>query len=342
MRGLTELINGIRAGYSMFYVETQEVNKTMSDIQNGLLEHFKKNQNGISYKVRTWDFETTTATGESVNNDPDGLLTMLESYNGGVDEVPVGTIVIAKNYSWFLVDEYGNHDKAKTAWLLNRASKFSSPEYRKILIMLGNIEFNKAVPEILKRDFAKIEFSLPDENEIERLYEYIVESAKGNPKFVVPDEKTKTRIISGAKGLTSSEIIKVFSYSLVKNKGVFDPQTVEEMRSDEINRTPGLTIRKYETKLDDLKGYEVAKEIVGEWIDDPNAKGMMILGPAGTGKTHFGQSLASAFNRIIIEMEFAQLMGQGLVGQAEAAMKKALDVIRANANESAPIILFID
>jgi SpoVK/Ycf46/Vps4 family AAA+-type ATPase len=136
--------------------------------------------------------------------------------------------------------------------------------------------------------------------------------------------------------------VKVFSYTLVKNKGIFDPSTVEELRSAEINKTPGLSIRKYDNKLEDLKGYDVAKEIVDEWIDDPNAKGILLLGPAGVGKTHFCQSLASHYNRLIIEMEFAQLMGDGLVGQAEKAMKRALDVVAANANPKAPIILFID
>lgn len=86
----------------------------------------------------------------------------------------------------------------------------------------------------------------------------------------------------------------------------------------------------------------MAKEIVDEWIDDPEAKGIMLLGPAGVGKTHFCQSLAGHYNRLIIELEFAQLMGDGLVGQAEKAMKRALDVITANANPASPIIVFVD
>jgi SpoVK/Ycf46/Vps4 family AAA+-type ATPase len=142
--------------------------------------------------------------------------------------------------------------------------------------------------------------------------------------------------------LTRSEIIKVFSYSIVKNKGIFNPATVEELRAEEINNTPGLKIGIYDKRLEDLKGYEIAKEIVSEWIDDPEAKGIMLLGPAGVGKTHFCQSLAGHYNRLIIELEFAQLMGDGLVGQAEKAMKKALDVVAANANPASPIIVFVD
>lgn len=342
MKGIDDLIFGIKSGYSMFYCQSEEINKTTLEISQGLEKYFEENKNGIDYVVTVWDFESSNSDGESSYNSPDEMLPMLENIQNGADRVPIGTIVIAKNFNWFLVDDYGNFDKSKTSWLLNRMSKFSSPDYRKILIIVGNQDFDKAIPEILKRDFARIEFPLPDETEIEKLFIFIVDSAKDNPKFVMPTEIEKKRIISGARGLTTSEIIKVFSYSIVKNKGVFDPKTVEELRAEEINNTPGLTIGHYDKTLEDLKGFEIAKEIVDEWIDDPDAKGMLILGPAGVGKTHFGQALAGHYNRLIIELEFAQLMGDGLVGQAEKAMKKALDVIAANANPSQPIIVFID
>jgi hypothetical protein len=342
MKGHEELMFGIKSGYSYFYCESQETNKTTMDIAEGLEKYFEKNKNGIKYRVKVWDFEETNQQGQSIYNDPNEMFNLLENVQNGIDSVEPGMVIIAKNYNWFLTDEYNNFDKSKTAWLENRASKFSSTEFRKILIIVGNDTFQKAIPEILKRDFARIEFSLPDEVEIEKLYNFICDSAKENTKFKAPDEKTKKRIISGARGLTSNEIIKVFSYSLVKNKGVFDPKTVEELRSEEINSTPGLSIRTYDKKLEDLKGYEIAKEIVEEWIDDPESRGMILLGPAGTGKTHFAQAISSHYGRLCIEMEFAQLMGDGLVGQAEKAMKKGLDVIRANANPAAPIIVFID
>lgn len=342
MNNLNEMISGIKAGYSFFHVESQEVNKTVRQINNGLTEYYQANKNGINYQTKTWDFETTNSAGESQLNNPEEILQELEFVQDGIDAVPVGRILIAKNFNWFLNDEYGNFNKAMVSWLSNRANKFSSPDARKVLIIVGNASFDKAIPEPLKREFAQVEFALPDEKEIEEIFNFIVDSAKSNPKFIMPTEKEKQRIIGGAKGLTHDEIVKVFSFSIVQNKGIFNPATVEELRSAEINNTPGLSIRKYENSLADLIGFDVAKEIVEEWIDDPEAKGIMLLGPAGVGKTHFCQSLAGHYGRLIIELEFASLMGDGLVGQAEKAMKKALDVIAANANPKAPIILFID
>jgi hypothetical protein len=342
-KGIQDLLFMIRSGYAFIYVESSEIQKATADIYNGLSENFKATNNGgIQYKVSVWDHESKNAQGESQANDPNDVLTLLENVKSGMDEVSIGTVLIAKNYQWFLGDEYGNCDKFKAAWLLNRAGSFSSPEGRKVLIIIGNIPFEKAIPDILKRDFAKIEFPLPNEKEIEDIYNFTVNSVKDDPKFVMPTDKEKQRIIAGAKGLTYSETIKVFSYTLVKNKGIFNPETVEELRAEEINSTPGLSLRHYDKKLEDLKGYEIAKEIVDEWINDQEARGVLILGPAGVGKTHFCQALASHYNRLLIELEFAQLMGDGLVGQAEKAMKRALDVIAANANPAAPIIVFCD
>jgi hypothetical protein len=342
MKGISELIYGIRAGYPYFYCESQEIVKTVKDIQDGLNEYFEGNKNGIDYRVNVWDFDNVNSLGESVAGDPDQPIEMLEKVVDATDLVPPGQIVIAKNFNWFLFDDFGNPAKGKASWLLNRASKFSSPDYRKVLIIVGNIDFEKAIPDLLKRDFARIEFSLPDEKEIEDIYDFIADSVRGDKKFKEPDRKTRKRIVAGAKGLTTGEIVKIFSYSLVKNSGVFDPRTVEDLRSEEINSTPGLSIKHYNKSLDDLIGYDIAKEIVEEWIDDPEARGLILLGPAGVGKTHFCQALASHYNRLLIEVEFAQLMGDGLVGQAEKAMKRALDVITANANPVAPIIVFVD
>ena len=163
MKGINELVLGIKSGYSFFYLESQEINRTVEDIKvciNG----------GKERQIVVWDHESSDpSTGESKFNDPDEALLLLENMSGGSDNVPPNTVVIAKNYNWFLVDEYGNCNKSRTSWLLNRSAKFSRPEARKILIIVGNAPFDKAIPDVLKRDFAHIELELPDEKEIEQV-----------------------------------------------------------------------------------------------------------------------------------------------------------------------------
>jgi len=60
--------------------------------------------------------------------------------------------------------------------------------------------------------------------------------------------------------------------------------------------------------------------------------------PPGTGKTHFAKWISTIVRKTMIEMEPAGLMGDGLVGQAENAWRKALDVVKAFGES----VLFID
>ena len=344
MKGIEELIFAMKAGYPFFYIESQEVNKTIADISVGLETYFKTiPKNGTNYNIQLWDVED----GMGNYQNPPEMFNLLEKMEDGDDSIPPGRIVIAKNFNWYLVDEYSNCDKTLTSWLLNRAERFASPEARKILIIVGNTTFDKAVPEILKRDFANITFDLPTTEEIEKIYDFIIGSVKAGAEqdgniFTEPDEIQKKRIIAGARGLTNSEIIKVYSYTIVKNKGFFDPKTVEELRSEELSKVPGLKIGKYNRKLSDLKGYDRAKEVASEWIKDPKAKGLMVLGPAGTGKTHFVQALAGEYDTWCVEADVAQMTGEGLVGQFEKAVGRVVAVLLANANPECPIVVIFD
>ena len=349
MKGIEELKFALKAGNCYFYCETWEQDKTVRMLvetvnawdNNGAKLFIPIKIDGTG-RPDIWDYEFMNEKGESQMRDPDECLTMLENVQDGMDEVEKGTVVIAKNWNWFLKDDYGNPDKTKTTWLVNRAVKFSSKDFRKVFIIVGSEPFDKAIPEMLRRDFVSIEFPLPDAEEIEKLYEFTINSVKSNPKFSMPTKKQKRRIISAARGLTANEIIKVFSFTIIKNEGIFDPKTVEMMKAEEINSTPGLTILNPSESMEDLIGFEVALEIVDDWIDDDTALGIILLGPAGVGKTHFCRAVANKYGRMIIEWEFAQMMGEGLVGQAENAQRRAIQVIYANANPEAPIVVLVD
>ena len=82
MKGIEELIFGIKSGYAYFYAESQEIQKTVEDIKVGLTEYFKANKNGMQYTVKTWDFESKNSAGESEFNNPDDMLKMLEDVQG--------------------------------------------------------------------------------------------------------------------------------------------------------------------------------------------------------------------------------------------------------------------
>ena len=358
MKSTEKMLNHIKAGCCYFYCQSSQPNNTVSDISEVVLNYCKEESS-----IRVWDLEGVkipiyktfeggirelayaidVESGGQIG-DPMAVLSPLleDKTERGVDKVPPWRFVIAKNFHWFLRNDYNSIEKQLVQIFQNRSEIYSSPGNRKVFIIVGDKPYSEAIPIELQKEFKSIIFDLPTEEEIEKLYTFIVESASKNPKFKVPDDKQKEKIISSAKGLTKKEVVETFSYSIITDKGDFNHLTVSEIRGEEINQTPGLTIGKHNKSYKSLIGLDILKQHIKDTIDDPEAKGVLIVGVAGTGKTHLSQSIAGEFDRLCIEWEFAQMMGSGLVGQAENAQAKAIEIVKANANSKAPIVLLMD
>ena len=316
MQTTKDLINFIKAGYSYFYVQSSEINKACEDIETIIKEH----KNGSTYSIKRWDIETDL--------DPELVIELLKNE-------PTKTVIITKNYNWFLKDEMGNFNKAHIQHLQNSIDIYSSSEYRKILIIVSDQDFGSAIPIQIQKEFVSLEYSLPDTNEIKEILENLLIGFKENKAFTIPIEEEKEKIIDSAKGLTRREILNALSYSIVKDKGKILSSTVSELQAKEVEKTAGLKIGKY--NVPDLLGYNNLKNFVLSTIKSKYSKGILLLGPAGTGKTHFCKWIAQKANMKIIEMEMAELFGS-LVGESEKLMKRAIEIITANS----PCILFID
>lgn len=321
MKAEKNLISAMRAGYPFFYAQSQEIKRSV-DIISDVISNFKNSNGDNPYSIKEWDCE--------IDPDPESVIQNLENSGSG-------SVIVAKNWNWYLKDEYGNINKDFVQVLQNRSDIYSERETRKVLIIVSNQSFENAIPEQLQKDFVSLEFDLPDKKEIEEVLDFIINSVKDNPKFKMPTEKEKRKIIDSAKGLTKRELQNAFSFSLIQDEGTIKSSTVADLQAKEIQKTAGLKIGKYNTSFDELKGYENLKEFALATINSPYAKGLMLLGPPGTGKTHFCKALGTAADMKVIEMEMANLFGS-LVGESEKMMKQALEVIKANA----PCILFID
>jgi len=322
MEGTKDLILALRAGYALFYAQTNEMERAVGSIVKAVNEYESVSSGNKAYNALIWDLES--------DKDPDVVSNMLDG------ESP-GTVVVAKNFNWFLKDEYGNLNKQLVSYIQNRLELYTTPKGRKALIIVGSDEFDDAIPQVLSKDFLQINFELPDEDEIRQIFESIVNSAKDNPNFKMPDDKEVERIIQSSKGMTRRDVKNAYAYSIIKDGGELKSKTVGIIQASDVEKTPGLKIGEY-PKASPLIGYNEAKDFVLDFIDDPTSLGVMLLGPAGTGKTSFARWVAANSGRKCIEMEMAQMMGEGLVGQMQNAFNRAIQVIKANA----PCILFID
>jgi len=316
MKALQNLEYALKAGYPYFYVQTIEMNKAVDSI----VEYVEKANFGWTVKV--WDF--------IANPDPEAVLNQLE----GSDNK---TLLIAKNWNWFLASEYEGLNKEFVSKIQNNADVYASSSMRRALIIISDVAIDQAIPSMLLYDFLPIEFDRPTEEEIRADLDFIVESAKSNPKFEVPNDDQIEALIDAGKGMTTRELKAAYAYSLVKTGGRLDPQVVATQRAKAVEKVDGLKLGQYTENFDELIGYDVAKKFAAVNIKSPLSKGMLLVGPPGTGKTTFARALANTFGMVCIEMEMANLFG-GIVGETEAKVKAALDIIKANA----PCVWFID
>jgi AAA+ superfamily predicted ATPase len=324
MKGTTDLLMAVRAGYSMFYCQTMEINNTISIIRDAIQTDEFKNVTQEFYQLKVWDFDQ--------NPDPSSCLEML-------DTSPAGTIVLAKNWNWFLEGDIGpgSFNKEFVSRLQNNVDKWSESETRKTLIILSDNSFESAIPKPLQKNFMAVNFPLPDEAAIEKIYDYIVDSASANPKFKTPSDVEKKKIIAACKGLTEHEIKNALPYSIISDRGELNPLTVSKIQAREIEKTAGLKLGEFNMDEDDLQGYSVIKNWVLNTIDHPLARGIMLVGPPGTGKTTFCKYISSMTKKKVIILEMAELFG-GLVGDTERLVREAIEIIKANT----PCILFVD
>ena len=317
MTGIESLLNAVRAGYAFFYVQSYEIEghteKMLNDI--GQFEF----QGEKVFSTYLWDSEK--------NPDPEEVKEL--------DNLDIRTVGIYKNLHWYLQDSTGQLNFDMVQWFQNRTEVYTTKESRKTVIIIGAESFENAIPACLQKDFMELKFSFPDVAEIELIYDFVVKSAQNNPNFVAPTEKEKEMIILNSRGMTKREITNAYSYSLISTKGKLDPKIVQTIQAREVEKTSGARIGEYEV-VEPL-GLENIKEFVVLTGNSPFAKGILLLGPPGTGKSHLAKWLASELNKKIIEVEMANLMG-GIVGQTEENVRVIIEVISANA----PCVVFID
>ena len=331
MKAEKSFINAVRAGYSLFYARTFELDRSIETLENEVNKFNDKIEKTEVGKRLLKMFQWSFINDEGQPTDPDNVIDLLEKDTDGYYDV-----IFAKNWNWFCIDDMKEFDKQKTTFIQNNVKSFSSSSKRKVLVILSDQSFEKAIPAPIQKDFMNLEFGLPTEEEIEKVLDSIIETAKLSEKFVQPTEEERVNIIDSSKGLTERELYNAFSYSLIQDEGRILSSTIADIQARDIEKTAGLKIGKYPT-IGELIGYERMKKFVLKSIKSKNAKGILVLGPAGTGKSHFAKYIANVTNKKCIELEMAQLFGK-YVGDSEGLMREAINIITANA----PCILFID
>ena len=309
---MQELVTRLRAGFTMFWLRTDELLRAAKTVKESL-------EGTGKFQVIEFNFELTP--------DPEEAITKLEKAEGN-------TVMVLLNYHWFLKDQDGANKMIKQM-IKNRVELFASSQ--KAMIVISHEGVNNGVPAELQPDFTALDFDLPDEAAINIALDYAIDCVKDNPKFKVVDEDTRSALVKAAKGLTQKEIENSLMYSVVKTGGEFNAQMVTDLKAKIVEDEAGLEYSQFPETFESLRGYDVLKDFTKATINSPHAKGIILLGPPGTGKSHFCKCLGNETGMPVLSFEMGAVFGS-LVGESEKKMRRVINIIKA----MAPCIVFID
>ena len=188
-------------------------------------------------------------------------------------------------------------------------------------------------PPELSRDFASLDCPLPSRDELEAV-------AKGvaTEKGELPDPLAPA--LDAAAGLTRSEAENAFALSLVRH-GRLDPCPLWELKAKRLAAGGPLSLSRGGAGFDALGGMAALKAFCRTALTNGSpraeAKGVLLLGPGGVGKSSFARALGAEVGRPTLTLDVGALMG-GVVGATEENTRRVLATVAA----MAPCVLFVD
>lgn len=325
VKGKAKITDYLKAGYSHFYVQTEEMDRAVDLILKEVKSWKDAGQKvwsigpdkcggcgkivpaGVDYA----GCPKCGSTAIEISSDPLIPLTELEA-------APVNTVTLLKNYHWFMKDEatkVSNYDT--TQFIQDRLKAFRAKEKRKVIIVVAPVPANAGLPKELIREFVPLKFALPDEDEIREVLKYTIMVAKNNEKFKQPNGEETESLVQAAKGMGLQEIENAYFYSVVKTGGRLDPKVVTDQKMRYLEEAAGVKYVEYKETFSSLLGYDSFKAFGLMTAKNPKSKGVLILGPAGVGKSHFVKALAGEVGIPMITVEMAEWFtsGYGETGQ---------------------------
>lgn len=187
------------------------------------------------------------------------------------------------------------------------------------------------IPLELQKVIVLHNHSLPRDKEIADIANNLMEKMDGTE--VCKD------IIYAARGLTRREIEGAFSLSISAHNEI-KPQEVVGYKSESLRKTGFLSFYEGDADFEQLCGLSQLKWFTTSILSTQSnilPKGLLLLGPPGTGKSQFAKALGKEVNRPVILCDLGRIYSKH-VGETEANLREMIDI----AESIAPCILFID
>jgi len=205
------------------------------------------------------------------------------------------------------------------------------------------------LPVELKNIVTVVDCPLPTSEEIARSYERLVEAYEDVMELPedAEDRKELLREASiAAVGLDSLGAENALSLSMALHEEI-DIRTIQRQKEDEVKKSDVLEFIDTDETMEHVGGFDVFKawltkrqKVFTEEAREyglPYPKGMLIVGPAGSGKSLTAKASAGFLRLPLLRLDMGKVF-RSLVGESEAAIRMALAVVEA----VSPCVLWID
>lgn len=317
---LPELVN---AGFSLVWLKSSEPEEAERMIASLGAEH--------DWQVHAWDCvrgvrnlrKSEVAKGDALTPVSGVLGTPWNDRAKNDEGTPQPGVLLLHNLHRF------SDNAAVAQFLLNDA--LQARREQRVLIAVGPVV---RIPPELEKVTTVIEHPLPTPKELEAIALDLTRVEKDDPRYAAVKGEAHS-----ARGLTRFEAENAFTLSLTR-KGQLDPDTIWELKGQMLEKTNALTLHRGQETFSALGGLENLKDFTRKSLRPGNpakAKGVLLLGPPGTGKSAFAKALGNETNRPTLLFDMNSLMSK-FVGESEGNLKTALAV----ADAMAPCVLFVD
>lgn len=216
--------------------------------------------------------------------------------------------------------------------------------YRKTVVFISP---RLVIPSDMEKEISILDFSLPDESELEAVLDSL--TAPLDPKSIRLDPDEKRQLVRAALGMTLQEAENAFCRAIVRQRGldISALSVIHEEKNQVVKKTGVLEFIKSDLGIDDIGGLENLKKWLirrnNSWSEKakqynlPAPKGVLITGVPGCGKSLTAKAMHAIWGLPLMKLDMGRIFG-GLVGSSEENMRKAI----ATAEAVAPCILWVD
>lgn len=186
------------------------------------------------------------------------------------------------------------------------------------------------IPMELDRTFTLLDFELPDREALRAILSDVAKSAN------LPTPENTESLLDAASGLTTFEAENAFALAAI-DPNPFSWEVVSSQKAQMVKKNACIDIFYGKEGFDTIGGLNNLKGFSLKIGLSPLARGILLLGLQGCGKSHFAKALGAELGIPTLVLDFGRIY-TSLVGESEERMRRALAV----ADAMAPCVLMID